>query len=173
MVNFWDLGEDEKITGEFESGGFKLIPDNTKVLCMLEDIKWVTPKAAFESATDSSDYVGITWKVIEPLDYRKTVLFQKIRIMHSEADKAKKAKMMFLAIDHNAGGELAKLDRKPEDGEMQRALLNTIVCATVRIWEMDDKKGNWIAKVEPRANFAKAELVKNEEAEDDNQDLPF
>ena len=169
MVNFWDLGEDEKVTGEFESGGFNLIPDGTRVLCMLEDIKWVSPKAAFDSTTDSGDYVEATWKVLEPLDYRKTVLFQKIRIMHNEADKAKKAKMMLLAIDHNAGGELAKLDRKPEDGDMQRALLNTIVCATVRIWEMDDKKGNWIAKVEPKANFSKL-AVDDEEIE---SDLPF
>ena len=56
---------------------------------------------------------------------------------------------MLAAIDANAGGKLMSAGVMPDDMSLSINLMNKPMAVVVAIWEIDDKKGNWVKAVSP------------------------
>lgn len=131
-IDYW--GEMPESTGDYEQkGGGPVIPDGTRVLASVEEIKTQT----FDGSSHES--LNLKWRVEEPEEYNNRVFYQTIKINGSDPqsqyyDESKQEKQikaafaMFSAIDKNAGGNIGKLMRKPTEQE----LFNYIVDA--KMW---------------------------------------
>jgi hypothetical protein len=100
---------------------------------------------------EESTYINIRWQVLEPAAYKNRKVFQKIKCFDADPKVADKAKKMLAAIDANAGGKLATSDKAPDDISLAKALLSKPMLIKVMIWEINDRKGNWVSMVSPRA----------------------
>lgn len=145
MADFWTLsdGKQAEQTDKFEAGSFDVLPDDTDVLAVIEEAGW---KSGFEG---SPDVISLRWSVLKPDALKNRKIFQKLKVCEDDPKISDKAKRMLMAIDTNAGGKLAKLDREPEDHELMMALMNKPMVLKIKVWKMNDKKGNWVAAVSP------------------------
>jgi hypothetical protein len=84
---------------------------------------------------------------MRPAEYANRVIFHKLKVFNTK--QGDKAKMMLRAIDANCGGKLSKLNAAPEDMDLMTALVGKPMAIKVQVWEMNDKKGNWISAVSP------------------------
>lgn len=144
MANFWIVDKEEKITGQYELGGGMLdpIPAKTNCAAFVEEAKW--------DAYDGEDYISLKWKVLAPVEYKNRILFQKLKVSQDDKAKAKKAQQMLLNIDFNAKGKLSTLTEMPTTEDLQKSLCNKPMIINVQVWEIEDKKGNWISSVKPK-----------------------
>ena len=129
---------------DFEiSNSSEPIPNNTRVNAMVDEVKWET--------WEGDKYISLRWTILAPEDYKNRKVFQKLyplgdsKAKNSEG-KADKAKRMLAAIDANCGGHLVKLGKEPSDTDLM-VLLNKPMLIKLMVWEIDDKKGNWVAAV--------------------------
>lgn len=145
MTNFWNLSDGTKPEQktEFDAGSIDVLPDNTDVLAVIEEAGW---KAGYDGG---ADLIQLRWSVLKPEPFKNRKIFQKIKVCEDDPKVSDKAKRMLMAIDTNAGGKLAKLDHEPEDNELMMALMNKPMVLKIKVWEMNDKKGNWVAAVSP------------------------
>lgn len=160
-MSFWDLDDGESaVTGEKEyqapTGGFKLIPDGSSVLAMIDEAEWAKDQ-------DDNEYISLRWSVMEPEDYANGKIFQKLWVTDDDprakdgkasAKKRDNAKKMLAAIDANAGGKLARKANRPTDDDLMLALANKPMVITVKVWEMEGRdgpmSGNWICACAPK-----------------------
>lgn len=180
--DIWAETEEVETTGEYvASNKSDPIPDGTKCLSNMEDIKW--------HKFDGSDHeiLNITWRVIEG-EYDDKVYFQKIKINGEDPssnfykeDKQEKiidsADKMFRAIDKNAGGFVYGLKRKPTDAELKQYLVGCTMIVT-----LGEFNGNQFVRgisaaegapvVKPKAVGDKFNVKKKSDAFDDS-DIPF
>lgn len=144
MTNFFTTSDNKAIENQntFDMGGgnFDPIPNNTQLKSIIEEAKW--------DEYDSQKYISLKWSVIDG-EFKNRKIFQKIRVMDTDAKKADKAKTMLAAIDSNAGGALMSAGVMPDDMSLSINLMNKPMAIVVAIWEIDDKKGNWIKAVSP------------------------
>jgi hypothetical protein len=142
-MSFFNLSTGNKIaptaTADMGGGDIEPIPDNTMVRAIITEAKWDNPP-------NGDPIIKLRWDVVDG-DYKKRVIFQKIKVEETDAKKRDKALTMLAAIDFNAGGKLVALDRKPTDSDLMMNLTNKPMVLRVRVWEMDDKKGNWVQMV--------------------------
>ena len=127
-IDYW--GEMPESTGDYEQkGGVTLIPEGTRVLATIEEIKTQT----FDGSRHES--LNLKWRVEEPDDYNNKVFYQTIRINGSDPfgkyyDESKQEKQikdafaMLSAIDKNSGGNVMKLMRKPTDDELSQFMVS-------------------------------------------------
>lgn len=171
MSNFWKLSDGKPVeqTNKFDSGTIDVLPDNTDVLAVIEEAGW---RAGFDGAPD---VISLRWSVLKPESFKNRKIFQKLKVNEPDPKVSDKAKRMLIAIDANAGGKLAKLDREPEDNEMTVALSNKPMIIKVKVWSMNDKTGNWVAAVSPAKNVASAAEPKKDQPVSDVDDdiVPF
>lgn len=166
-MSFWKTSDGKEVErkAEFDSGGgFDVIPEGTKLLALIDEAGW---KAGFEG---DPDLIQIRWTVLAPEGFKNRKVFQKIKVLDPDPSKADKAKRMLAAIDANAGGKLAHIDREPEDNELMGALMNKSMIIRLGVWEFNDKKGNWVSAVSPRN--VKTETQAPQPTIDDG-DIPF
>ncbi len=126
-IDYW--GEMPESTGDYEQkGGGPVIPEGTRVLASVEEIKTQT----FKDSKHES--LNLKWRVEEPEEYNNRVFFQTIKIngtdpfrqYYDESKQEKQIKaafVMFSAIDKNAGGNISKLMRKPTDAELTQYIV--------------------------------------------------
>ncbi len=126
-IDYW--GEMPESTGDYEQkGGGPVIPEGTRVLATVEEIKTQT----FDGSTHES--LNLKWRVEEPEEYNNRVFYQTIKINGSDPlsqyyDESKQEKQikaafsMFSAIDKNSGGNIGKLMRKPNDAELTQHIV--------------------------------------------------
>ena len=187
--DFWSEGNES--TGEVSLGGgnFETIPDGTKCKAHIEEIEW-----AFYDPTDENvPYIKNRWNIELPSEYENRKIFQNINLYgedptkkgydsSKQETKMKNARAMYWAIDKNCGGKLAALKRKPKTEELQRYLIGKPMLITLGVWEINDKSGNWIRKVEPLTSGSvpqpaakPAAAKRNDPIADstDDEDLPF
>lgn len=162
-MSFWQTSDGKtatQTTGAFESGGsIELIPENTTCLAMITE--------ANIAEYQGDEYINLAWTVTKPDAYKNRKVFQKVRIFDIETKKRDKALQMLAAIDKNAGGKLAKIDTAPTN-ETLLNIMQKQMLIKVMVWDMNDKKGNWIAAVSPRQT---QETAPAPEPVDD--DIPF
>ena len=185
--DFWSEGNES--TGEVSLGvgNFETMPDGTKCKAHIEEIEW-----AFYDPTDENvPYIKNRWNIELPSDFENRKIFQNINLYgedptkkgydsSKQETKMKNARAMYWAIDKNCGGKLAALKRKPKTEELQRYLIGKPMLITLGVWEINDKSGNWIRKVEPLNSgnvpqqAAKPAAKRNEPIVDDtDSDIPF
>lgn len=144
-MSFWNLEDtSEKIemSGEFKSQtDMEPIPAKTQVKAACDEAKWDT--------YDGDEYISLRWNILAPAEYKGRKIFQKVRVKDDDSKKADKAKKMLGAIAVNAGGGLLKIQSEPTDQDLQKHLLNKPMALLLAVWEIDDKKGNWISAVSP------------------------
>lgn len=150
-MSFFD-GIDTNAT-DFKSGGFTIIPKDTRVLATCESAK--------NEAYDGNFYIKLTWRVNRPEEHANTVIFQKLKVFDSA--KGAQHKAMLAAIARNAGGRLfdmmkANREDEPSDATLHAALVNSTMVLLLDVWELDDKSksGNWVKAVSPMKNATPA-----------------
>ena len=143
-MNFFTTSDNKAIENQntFDMGGgnFEPIPNNTQLKSIIEEAKW--------DEYDNVKYVSLKWSVIDG-EFKNRKIFQKIRVLDAEPKKADKAKTMLAAIDNNTGGALMAAGVMPDDMSLSINLMNKPMAIVVAIWEIDEKKGNWIKAVSP------------------------
>lgn len=171
-MSFWATVEKTENLGSFESAGgnFEPIPANTQVLAAPEEAKW--------DEYQGNRYISIKWQVLGPKAFANRKIFQKLQV--EDPKKKEKALRMLAAIDANAGGKLMASGKEPTDDMLNKALCNKPMHLLLQVWEIDDKKGNWVSAVSPRGNAQPAAeahkpTVKAEEpqVDDIDSDIPF
>lgn len=178
MSNWWELEDDEEVTGSYSSGGgdFDPIPNNTRALAEVNSVMW--------AERGGERYVNIQWEVVKPAAYANRRVFQKIYVVNGKPgaknpkDAQKKARDMWRNIDHNAGGKLVRLGREPNDDDMTLALQGKQMIIDIMLWEIDGNKGNWVGAVHPKGSkevveVSKPEPTKRPVADDLDEEIPF
>lgn len=144
MTNFFTTSDNKAIENQstFDMGGgdFEPIPNNTQLKVIIEESKW--------DEYEQDRYISLKWAVIDG-EYKGRKIFQKIKVLDSDGKKADKAKTMLAAIDANAGGQLMAAGVMPDDMSLSINLMNKPMAIVVAIWDMNDKKGNWVKAVAP------------------------
>lgn len=174
-MSFFKLstGATAQSDGNFESGGGNLdpIPEGTKLRTIITEAKW--------AEYQGDRYINLRHDVADG-EFKKRVIFQKLRVLDADSKKRDKALMMLAAIDANCGGKLALLDDEPSDIDLLKALANKPLLCRVGVWEMNDKSGNYIQAVQS-AGTAKPAASKSAPAAKkpdhdpvaEDEDLPF
>lgn len=192
-MSFWDLDDGESAaTGdkEFQSptGGFKLIPDGSSVMALIDEAEWAQDQ-------DNNEYISLRWSVLDPEDYANVKIFHKLWVTDDDprakdekaaTKKRDNAKRMLAAIDANAGGKLSRKAQRPSDDDLMLALANKPMVISVKVWEMEGRdgpmSGNWICAVSPKTkavNVTDAPLPKRGETKKpfddglDDDEIPF
>src|SRR6056297_209784 len=151
-MSFWNLSDGANVdtTGEFETGGGNIepIPANTDVLAVCDEAKW--------DKMGDDEFISLRWTVLKPADYKNRKVFQKVRVMDGDANKADKAKRMLAAIDANAGGKLVASGESPTDENLTKCLTNKPMVLRLQVWELETeqgekKTGNWVSRVAPKS----------------------
>jgi hypothetical protein len=174
-MSFWNLSDGQTVGSdkEFEMGGGNLepIPDNTKLLAMIEECKW--------DEYENDRYINIKWRVMQPEEYGNRVLFQKVKVYGTSRDKdpvktADKAKRMLAAIDENCGGQLKNIEAEPNDQQLMSAFAAKQMIINVLVWKFDGKTGNWINAVSPVKNVAAKPMSPQQpQRPSEYDDVPF
>lgn len=176
MANFWDTSDGKAVeqkTTHASGSSFDVIPDGTNLLAVIDEAGW---KAGFEN---NPDFISIRWTVLSPAEFKNRKIFQKVKVNDEKASTADNAKRMLMAIDQNSGGKLSKLIKEPEDDELISALVNKSMVIQMGIWEMNDKRGNWVRAVSPhskgeaKAAEPAAALTVSPDKEISDEDIPF
>ena len=144
-MSFWQTSEGKSATdttGKFEAGSVALIPENTTCLAMITE--------ANIAEYQGDEYINLAWTVNKPDAYKNRKVFQKVRVFDADTKKRDKALNMLAAIDKNAGGVLAQFNAAPTNVTLLQ-IMNKPMLIKVMVWELNDKKGNWISAVSPRS----------------------
>lgn len=173
-MSFFKLstGQTAQSDGNFDAGGSsEPIPEGTKVRACITEAGW--------DEYQGSRYINLRWDVVDG-EYKKRVVFQKVRVEEDNAKKRDKALMMLAAIDANCGGKLAQLEGEPTDMDLTKALANKPMVIRIGVWEMEGKSGNWVQAVQGSAKkpaaskpASSAPAKKEPESEHDGDDIPF
>ena len=145
-MSFWNTSDGKTLetNGSMEMGGGNMepIPSGAELLASIDEAKM--------DSYEEDNYISLRWTVHAPEEYKNRKIFQKVRVFADDSAKADKAKRMLMAIDHNCGGKLAASGEAPGDHNMPAALCAKPMMVKVQVWEINDKKGNWISSVAAR-----------------------
>lgn len=143
-MSIWNLSDNSKIdnnTTTYEvSGGGAPIPDGTQLRAIIDEASW--------AEWQGEQYINLRWCVVEG-EFKNRKVFHKVKLFEPDVKKADKARRMLAAIDANAGGNLIKLGRDPEDSDLSQHLCYKPMVIRVQVWEIDGKSGNWVSMVAP------------------------
>lgn len=162
-------GKKAEATGSFEMGGNdEPIPDGTKVRAAITDAGW--------KEYQGSRYINLRYDVVDG-EYKKRVIFQKLKVYESDPAKADRQRSMLAAIDANCGGKLQAIDGEPTDIELLKALSNHPIIIRLSVWSMDGKSGNWVSAISSngaeKKQKPKAEEKPKEAEPTDDPDIDF
>ena len=158
-MNFFTTSDNKAIENQttFDMGGgdFEPMPNNTQLKAIIEEAKW--------DEYDDQKYISLKWVCIDG-EFKARKVFQKIRVLDSDPKKSDKAKAMLAAIDSNAGGALMTAGVMPDDMSLSLNLMNKPMAIILAVWEIDDKKGNWVKAVATLNNPAPAQKAQESAA---------
>jgi hypothetical protein len=158
--DFWGLSDGKDVKDEIKdgsydtgAGGFTLIPKETEVLALAEEVKWA------KKEEDTSKHIAIRWLVIAPESLKNRKVFQKIRVKEADSNtppekrqqKVDNAKRMFGAIDFNCGGKLLAARREPTDEDLMQHIANKMMVLKMGVVKMGDGSHmNFVSAVGPK-----------------------
>ena len=140
-MSFFKLSEGQlNTTGNYAvAADIEPMPKDTQVKACIDEVKW--------DEYQGERYISARWQVLAPKQYANRKIFQKIKVEEADIKKRDKAIQMLAAIDANCGGRLMSAGVEPTDAAMQKNLLMKPMVLLLDVWEMNDKKGNWIKAV--------------------------
>lgn len=140
-MSFFKLSEGQLNTnGNFQvSADIEPMPKDTQVKACIDEVKW--------DEYQGDRYISVRWQVLAPKQFANRKIFQKIKVNEGDVKKRDKAIQMLAAIDANCGGKLMSAGVEPTDASMQKNLLMKPMVLLLDVWEINDKKGNWIKAV--------------------------
>jgi hypothetical protein len=140
-MSFFKLSEGQLNTnGNFQvSTDIEPMPKDTQVKACIDEVKW--------DEYQGDRYISVRWQVLAPKQFANRKIFQKIKVNEGDVKKRDKAIQMLAAIDANCGGKLMSAGVEPTDAAMQKNLLMKPMVLLLDVWEINDKKGNWIKAV--------------------------
>lgn len=185
MATWEELAQEEN-AGEYkQTGGFTPMPEGTRVLQTLEEIK-------FQSFQGSDhETLNLKWRIDGPEDYRGRVYYQTIYINGSDptgpyydADKQDKniadARRMVLAIDYHAGKHIAALRREPTEEELQKYLIAAQMMAVLGVTKTGKQTVRGISGIDPELKQQQSATPKTsaktkpiDNGFDDSDNIPF
>ena len=152
---------------EYESAGGSLepIPAGTVVTAYV--------KNAEIKEYEMNRYIQLRWDVLAPAEFNSRVIFQKLSVWDDNNDKALKAYNMLGVINNAAGGRI-NMEKDPEPQDLFN-LFNLQMVLKLDVWEIGDKKGNWVSKVAIKNQLSSAAPVRTPEPVSQNMDddIPF
>ena len=176
-MSFWNLSDGDQVKAEKEyeapqGGDMTPIPDNTDVMMYCDEAKW--------DDRDGAEFISLRWRVVKPEVYKNRVVFQKLWVLgnnpnQNDADKRKKqgdnAKRMIAAIDANTGGGLLAIEGRPSDEDLQSNLMNKMLVAKLKVWEMKSAEGgtmtgNWVCAVSPKSKGVSEDVKPSPQSSD-------
>ena len=137
-MSFWNTSKNTPVVAKTEvdqNNDIAPIPNGTLLKSVITEAKW--------DEYEGTRYISIRWGVIDG-EYKNRVIFHKVKVQDEKESVRDKAIEMFAAIDANAGGHLMASGNEPSDFEMMKNLCNKPMVIRVAVWEMNDKKGNWV-----------------------------
>lgn len=162
MSGFWGLSDGSSAADtpkeyEVPSGNIEPIPNNSDVMALIDQAKWVTKESG-------ERLVELRWTIMAPESVKNRKVFHKLWVDSLDPnakDNAKamtkrdKARRMLAAIDANAGSNLTRLGTEPTDEQMMIHLANVPMVIKLMVWSMkgsdgSDMMGNWISAVKPK-----------------------
>ena len=149
-MSFFKLSEGQlNTTGNYAvASDIEPMPKDTQVKSCIDEVKW--------DEYQGERYISIRWQVLAPKQYANRKIFQKLKVEQPDVKKRDKAIQMLAAIDSNCGGKLMSAGVEPTDAAMQQNLLMKPMVLLLDVWDINDKKGNWVKAV----SSSKAEPVK-------------
>ena len=125
-------------TAEMGGGNLPPIPAGTQLKAMIVEAKWD------DGGQYNNRHIKLRWDVVDG-EYKKRVVFQKVQVCETDANKRDKAIRMLAAIDANCGGKIMQLNAEPTDMDLMSNLCNKPMVIKVEVWEMfEDANGNKI-----------------------------
>jgi hypothetical protein len=141
------------------NGGFTLFPDNTSVKAAIDEAKWTKD-------LNNLERLNLRWSIIAPEEYANRKVFQNLWIKDLEPNervrseekalaKRDRQRMMFAAIDANAGGKIVELltdGVEIKDEHLMTHLTNKPMVIRIDLMEPRDggKARNYVAKISPK-----------------------
>lgn len=178
MSSFWktSTGAPVQSQGKMEMGGGAIepIPSGTKVKAMITEVKFDNSSERDMANGLGEQFVNVRWDIVDG-EYKKRVIFQKIRVQTEDSAKRDKNIEMLAAIDFNAGGKLLASGEEPTDMSMARNLCNTPMILQLQVWETktsdgSDISGNWVQAVYNATQVKADEPKPKEESKSDDFD---
>lgn len=168
-MSFWNLSTNEALTadGAFDSNpAMTPIPDGSQLRACIEEAKW--------DDYQGDTFIKLTWTVLDG-EFKNRKVFHKVKVKDSDKNRKDKAIRMLAAIDANAGGNLMRLGKEPNDMELTANLANKPMAIKVAIWEIDGKSGNWVMAVSSLGNTQPVAVQPTAQAPSvaDIEDIPF
>lgn len=156
MSNFWATSTGgSAITDaktEYDAGGgYDVIPDKSWVVAEIDIAEW-------DEDDDGNRFIALRWSVHKPESVANRKVFQKLwvedddpRAKDKEAagKKRDKALAMLASIDANCGSKLGRKGTRPTSDDLALALIGKPMGVFLRVWEMNDNEGNWVAAIKP------------------------
>ena len=166
-MSFFKLSEGQlNTTGNYAvASDIEPMPKDTQVKSCIDEVKW--------DEYQGERYISIRWQVLAPKQYANRKIFQKLKVEQPDVKKRDKAIQMLAAIDSNCGGKLMSAGVEPTDASMQQNLLMKPMILLLDVWDINEKKGNWVKAVSSsKADSAKpapvaAPAVADTEEDDD------
>ena len=166
MSNFWNTSDNKAVesTGTFNSNtAMEPIPNGSKLRACIEEAKW--------DDYEGESFIKLTWTVLDG-EYKNRKVFHKVKVKDMDSGRKDKAIRMLAAIDANAGGNLMRLGKEPNDMELMANLTNKPMAIKVGVWEINDKKGNWVQAVSS-IGAAAQQPVAAPQSDAADLDIPF
>lgn len=140
-MSFFKLSEGQlNTTGNYAvASDIEPMPKDTQVKSCIDEVKW--------DEYQGERYISIRWQVLAPKQYANRKIFQKLKVEQPDVKKRDKAIQMLAAIDSNCGGKLMSAGVEPTDASMQQNLLMKPMVLLLDVWDINDKKGNWVKAV--------------------------
>tara|TARA_B100000408_G_scaffold117945_1_gene96239 strand:+ start:2959 stop:3525 length:567 start_codon:yes stop_codon:yes gene_type:complete len=144
-------------TAEMGGGNLPPIPSGTQLKAMIVEAKWD------DGGQYNNRHIKLRWDVVDG-EYKKRVVFQKVQVCETDANKRDKAIRMLAAIDANCGGKIMQLNAEPTDMDLMSNLCNKPMVIKVEVWEMEGqdgetRSGNWVSAVSSGKPQAPAQPV--------------
>jgi hypothetical protein len=148
-MSFWGnaSGEKAEIVEDI-----KPIPAKTLCKCMFEEVVYAEGKSEY----GTNEHVKGTLVVIDG-EYKNRKIFVKLHIDDDKQEKAelhRDALMRLFLLTKTPVPE-----SKPSDGELMALTMKPLTVRT-EVWEMNDKKGNWVSAYYPADYTGKVEEKK-------------
>lgn len=145
----------QNASGSYETANNNdVIPKDTRVKAVIDEIEW-------SAVPDESDndagvaYINVRYSILAPEEFKNRKIFQKLFVSSVGKPSAKDAEKkrtndltLLAAINVNSNGQpLNNCTSAPTDAELS-SLIGTILLLQLDVWEIGDRKGNWIRSLE-------------------------